>query len=146
MKVVLDTNILVSAVITPHGPCAEIMDLVGLGVLDACVDSRILREYDRVLHKPGLRADPLDAEEICELLHDAGEVVGAVPLPLTLPHPPDVPFLEVASAGRARLVTGNQRHFPKRQRAGVQVLSPRELLDLLRQEGHGATNSKEEPR
>ena len=62
-----------------------------------------------------------------------GQPAAAVPLPVRLPDPDDAPFLEVAAATESILVTGNSRHFPKKAREGVVVLSPAELLELLRQ-------------
>jgi predicted nucleic acid-binding protein len=43
-----------------------------------------------------------------------------------------VPFVEVAAAAAAVLVTGNTRHFPKKACEGVTVVSPKEFLELLR--------------
>ena len=54
MRVVLDTNVLVSGLLTPSGPCGQIVELVLDGVLDLCVDGRILDEYEDVLRRPKL--------------------------------------------------------------------------------------------
>ena len=62
-----------------------------------------------------------------------GELVTPVPLAVALPHPRDLPFLEVANQAGAVLVTGNLRHFPAKARAGVTVVGPRQFLDLLAQ-------------
>ncbi|MBI4604942.1 MAG: hypothetical protein HY721_23520 [Planctomycetes bacterium] len=48
-----------------------------------------------------------------------------------IPDPDDMPFLEVAATAVAVLVTGNQRHFPVRERGATRVVSPRECLGLL---------------
>jgi len=46
-----------------------------------------------------------------------------------LPDPDDEPFLEIALAAKAMaIVTGNKRHFPKREYEGVKILSPAEFL------------------
>jgi predicted nucleic acid-binding protein len=51
-------------------------------------------------------------------------------MPIDLPDADDVKFLEVAiNAAVNALVTGNLRHFPPRQRHGIQVLSPRQLWE-----------------
>ena len=67
-----------------------------------------------------------------DLIRSAVEIAAAFPLPVELPHPADLPFLEVAASAGAVLVTGNLRHYPRRARAGVTVVTPREFLDLLR--------------
>ena len=60
------------------------------------------------------------------------ELVGAVPLPLSLPDPDDAMFLEVASAGGAEyVVTGNIRHFPTDARQGITVVSPRDFIEIV---------------
>ncbi len=132
MNVVLDTNVLVSAALTEGGTCARVVDRIIDGTHPLFVDDRILEEYRRVLPSVGL---PLYRDRARELL-DFIELV-AVPLdPLLLdaelPHEGDRPFLEVAAATGAVLVTGNKRHFPKRVCKSVRVLAPAEFLDLLR--------------
>lgn len=145
MKVVLDTNVLVSGLHTPGGRCSEVLRLVRKRLLAPCVDARILAEYDEVLHRLDRLIPPDEADEMCRVLQEISTVVDPLPLARKLPHLTDVPFLEVAKSSGATLVTGNLRHFPRRQRAGVRVLSPGELLDLLGQEGHGSMCTKEKP-
>ena len=132
MRVVLDTNVVVSAAITTHGTCARIIDLVADGVIGIFVDDRILSEYDSVLHRPQLKIVPEDAAVVLELIRSIAEPVAAVPLAVELPDAGDAPFLEVASAAQAILVTGNARHYPKPSRVGVAVLTPKELLEVIR--------------
>ncbi|NQT52453.1 putative toxin-antitoxin system toxin component, PIN family, partial [bacterium] len=85
MKVVLDTNVVVSAAMTVHGVCARIVDLLADGAFGACADDRILDEYDSVLHRPELRIVPDDAAMVLELIHSAVQIVPAFPLPVELP-------------------------------------------------------------
>jgi len=132
VKVVLDTNVLVSGLYTPGGLCAQVLRLVRSRVLTCCAGSRVLDEYDEVLHGFGPPVSPGEADELCRILRDVAAMAEPPPLAARLPHWDDLPFLEVAKASGAVLVTGNTRHFPKRQCAGVAVMSPRELLDLLR--------------
>jgi uncharacterized protein len=132
MKVVLDTNVIVSAVLTAHGICAQILDMLAGGVFGLYADDRILAEYDSVLRRPQLRLVPQDAAEVMEMIRSVAEPVAGVPLPGELPDPGDMPFLEVAASTDAVLVTGNTRHYPKRLLQGVTVLSPREFMELLR--------------
>ena len=132
MRVVLDTNVIVSGVLTAHGPCAQILDMLADGVFGIYADDRILSEYDGVLHRPGLRLVPADAAEALELIHSVAEPVAAVPLSTILSDPGDIPFLEVAASADAILVTGNKRHYPNRSRSGVIVLTHREFIELVR--------------
>ena len=131
MKSVLDTNALVSGLKTPGGTCAQILFLALDGYVTLCVDHRILDEYRRVCRDPALRLDPVPVRTVLDFLEESSERVTGLPVSVTLPDPSDAPFLEVASAAGACLVTGNIRHFPTIARRDVEVVTPRELLDLL---------------
>ncbi len=61
MKIVLDTNVIVSAAMTAHGTSARIIDLLADGAFALCTDDRILAEYEDVLRRFGLRIVPVDA-------------------------------------------------------------------------------------
>jgi len=131
MKVVIDTNVLVSGLISAAGPCGQIVGLVAEDAIQPCVDDRILHEYERVLPRPRFQIEAEHVSDTLELIRARAEILTPMPLSVTLPDPDDLPFLEVAAACGALLVTGNTRHFPKRARAGVTVLTPAEFLDLL---------------
>ncbi len=76
-------------------------------------------------------------EALLDQIQADGEPVEALPLPRRLPDPDDECFLAAALAGKAQyLVTGNLKHYPKRNRQGVQVVSPRDFLELYRS-AHG---------
>jgi len=132
MKVVLDTNVLVSGLLTSTGPCGQILELLIEGVLQSCIDGRIFAEYRSVVHRPQLAIPRAEADRILEFIRLVAEPVAALPLPIEVPDVDDLPFLEVAATARAILVTGNKRHFPKKARGSVVVVGPSELLDRLR--------------
>lgn len=133
MRVVVDTNVLVSSLLTPRGTSARLMEqLFGAG--DAwLVDSRILAEYRQVLPRPRFRLSPKVVEEVLSAIDASVLIIDAAPLRVRLPDPTDLPFLEVAAAGRAEaLITGNVRHFvPAEGSHDVRVVSPREALNLM---------------
>ena len=52
MKVVIDTNVIVSGLLTPFGNSAEIVRMITSGKLNLCFDARILTEYEEVLKRP----------------------------------------------------------------------------------------------
>ena len=129
MRIVLDTNVLVSALLSPFGPPAEILRLVTTGLVRVCHDARILGEYRQVLLRPAFPFRPLQVESLLDQIEADGEPVTAFSLSHRLPDPDDEAFLEVALAAKARyLVTGNLRHYPLRSREGVQVVSPRAFV------------------
>jgi putative PIN family toxin of toxin-antitoxin system len=132
--VVLDTNVVISALLSPHRAAAQVLDLVIAGDLTALLDDRIVSEYRAVAHRPRFGLPAADVDRVLDAIVALAEHVTARPLDVTLPDADDLPFLEVAAAGRADLlVTGNARHFiPMRGTHDVTVASPRELLDALR--------------
>jgi len=132
VNVVLDTNVLVSGLLTRAGICGRILRLLAEEAFQLCVDERILQEYDAVLPRPAFKIDSEDVLEILELIRSTALFVTPAPLSVALPDPGDLASLEVASASGAVLVTGNARHFPAKARGGVTVVSPAEFLDLLR--------------
>ncbi|MDQ3698659.1 MAG: putative toxin-antitoxin system toxin component, PIN family [Gemmatimonadota bacterium] len=134
MRVVLDTNVVVSGLLSPHGPPGQILSLAITGVLTVLWDDRIAAEYREVTARPRFAFDQRRAAAVLAALVAGGELIGAEPLPIVLPDPDDGPFLEVAAAGRAdALVTGNVPHFrPVHGRHRVRVLTPAQVLDALR--------------
>jgi putative PIN family toxin of toxin-antitoxin system len=136
MRIVLDSNVLVSGLLSPHAPPAQVLRLVLQGDLVPLHDDRILAEYSEVLSRPKFDFDPQDVRTMLHGIEWSGETVFARPLQVVLPDPDDLPFLEVASAAHAdALVTGNRRHYQAASGAhDVPILTPRELIDLLARE------------
>ena len=135
MRIVLDTNVVVSALLSPLGAPAQLLRMVLRGDLAFLYDERIIAEYREVLGRPKFDFDPAAVVEVVQQLERAGELVLAEPLPVELPDPEDLPFLEVAVAGRAdALVTGNPRHYrPRRGQVTMVITSPSELMARLTQ-------------
>jgi len=129
MNVVLDTNVLVSGLLTPHGSSGRVMDLVLSGDLTPCIDDRIIAEYREVLARAKFGFDAVLVEAILDYIEAEGLHVVAAPLGVSLPDPDDIAFLEVAAAAGAEwLITGNLRHFPAGARRGIRVTGPGEFV------------------
>lgn len=129
MNIVLDTNVLVSGLLTPFGPCGEIVRMVSSGEVTLSLDARILIEYQEVLDRPKFKFDKDKVAALLDHIEHRGVTVASSPLRQPLPDIDDEPFLEVAIAARAIcIVTGNQVHFPTELCQGVMVLSPSDFL------------------
>lgn len=129
MRVVIDTNVLVSGLLNALGAPGRIVDGMLIGELVPVVDDRILAEYEEVLARPRFRFDPVQRDGVLLFIREAAERVFAPPLSTTLPDPDDLVFLEVAhAASNVILVTGNLRHFPGASRGGVLVHSPTDFV------------------
>lgn len=113
MNIVLDTNVLVSALWSPGCKPGQIVTAAIMGRFNLCCDFRIVEEYRRVLRYPKFRFRESEIAAILEPLLGQGFSVAAPPLS----QPPftdesDRMFYEVARFCQAPLVTGNIAHFP----------------------------------
>jgi putative PIN family toxin of toxin-antitoxin system len=133
MKVVLDTNVVVSGLISPFGAPGEIVRMVASGALELCYDARVFSEYRSVLLRQEFSLDGVHVEDLLNQIEACGHVTTGKPLAKRLPDSDDEPFLEVALGGEAHfLVTGNLRHYPAKERRGMRVVSPAEFLEICR--------------
>ena len=120
MRIVLDTNVLVSGLLNPDGNPGRVLDLFLAGDVTLVVDDRVLAEYRAVLARPKFGFDAFDVSDLLSLIETESVRVAAPPLGIVVPDEGDLPFIEVAIAGEAEvLVTGNVRHF--RRSAGIPV-------------------------
>ena len=128
----LDTNVLVSGILSPHGPPAAVLRALLTERVRLCFDERILSEYRDVLHRAKFAFDRELVAEVLSFLEAAGIRALAQPIDVVLPDPADQMFIEVAVFGDANfLVTGNLKHFPSSARHGVAIVSPRQFLEAV---------------
>lgn len=133
MKIVLDTNVLVSGLLKSHSDAGTIVRMVAGGLLRVVYDARILTEYREVLGRPKFGFEKAEIEAIITQIETEGILVLGQPLPERLPDPDDEPFLEAALAGKETvLVTGNKKHFPAPVSKKVLVLNPGEFISFYR--------------
>lgn len=135
MRIVLDTNVLVSGLLSPFGPPGVVVRMLVGGALQPVLDARILVEYREVCARPRFGFDPGQISVLLDHLERAALVVAPALLANTLPDPDDAPFLEAALAAAAPLVTGNLTHFPAALRQGAEVMSPAEFVERFRDQG-----------
>lgn len=134
MRVVIDTNVLVSGIINPHGAPGRIVDALLAQRISLLFDDRMMDEYREVLLRPAFSFPRADVDTLLDFIEFASERISAVAAAgVLLPDADDLPFLEVAIAGSAdALVTGNVKHFrPTRGRHDVLICSPAGFLDSL---------------
>lgn len=134
MRVVVDANVLVSAVISELGPPREIVDAWVQERFELIVSPALLDELGDVLTRPRLRrwvSAEVAVEFIAGLAQDA-LVLEDPPLQAGLTADPDDDYLIVLAraAGADYLVSGD-RHLLSLEEPDPPVLTPREFLDLL---------------
>ncbi len=128
---VLDTNVVVSGMLSPSGPPGRLLDMVLLRQLTLAVDDRILSEYREVLERPKFAIAAERLQAFLGIMAYQRNVAAPPGVGLAALEEPDTVFLEVAAVSGQVLVTGNLRHFPKKTRRMVKVLSPTEAWQQL---------------
>lgn len=119
MQIVLDTNVLVSGLLSATGPPGRIVEAALAGHVQLVFDMAIRREYEDVLRRPELALPRGRVDDLFATIDEFGHRVAAAPPWSTgLPDPNDAMFLAVAAATANVLVTGNIRHFPQPAVAG----------------------------
>jgi len=129
---VLDTNVLVSGLLSAKGPSGRLIDAILARKLAIAFDDRILCEYREVLARPRFSFKAADVAAFWEILPFQRHLV-AMPIEgLKASDDSDTKFLEVAAATESKiLVTGNEKHYPEKTRGEVRILSPREAFELI---------------
>lgn len=112
MLVVLDTNIIVPALLSPHGKPAYVFNRFVNGDFTLCADERIIAEYYAVLSRPKLKFNPQLIERIISFIRTHALIVTPIMLPVPFEDESDKKFYEVAKTCNATLITGNLKHFP----------------------------------
>lgn len=112
MLVVIDTNVLVSALWSRNGAPARILSMIISGRLIPCYDYRILTEYREVLARPKFKFSDGEVTSLLEWIIDNGQSVIAEPSNTPFIDESDKKFYEVAKFCGAKLITGNIKHFP----------------------------------
>lgn len=126
MLVVVDTNILVSALWSRNGAPARIISMILNGVIIPCFDYRIMAEYREVLQRPKFGFSKSEVNSLLDWFTAIGLSVVAEPIDEVFIDKADKKFYEVAKHCGAVLITGNLKHFP----ADPQIVSVSAFLDI----------------
>jgi uncharacterized protein len=133
VRVVLDVNVLISALIAPTGAPARIVSQWLEGGIELVVSPALIAEAERTLALPKLRAriDQADAERFIELLTDRAESIPDPEDPPTIrsSDPGDDYLLALAASEQVALVSGDDHLLALRGRAPI--MSPRDFIERL---------------
>jgi len=130
---VVDTNVFVSAAITPGGICDRVLQHAVRGTFRIAWDNSLLAEYRDVLGRPRFGLSESSVKRLLSALPPTGYRRG-IELRIDLPDPDDLVFAMVACATAEKtIVTGNPPHFPRAamRKLGVTILSPRQAFEQL---------------
>jgi putative PIN family toxin of toxin-antitoxin system len=129
--VVIDTNVLVSALLKSNSIPARIIAEALNGDIIPILNSEIIEEYADVLSRPKFRFDKSAVKVLLDELGKRAIFSDYGLIEDEIPDPKDVVFYAVLMEKRkddeAYLVTGNIKHFPVK----TYVVTPREMLDII---------------
>jgi len=130
LRLVVDTNIVVSAALKPDGRQRTVLLLAITTPARLYVSNAILTEYQAVLSRPEFQIRKGLRQQLLDLLKKRAHLVNPVRRIQVANDPEDNKFIECADAARADyLVTGNVRHFPKFWK-NTKIVTSREFLNL----------------
>lgn len=131
LRLVIDTNVVVSAVLKPDGLQRTVFLLATAKPARWYVSGPIMEEYSAVLARPELKIRKNLRLQFIQLIKNHTYSVTPSRLPQLTTDPDDNIFMECADAARADyLVTGNQRHFPRFWKK-TKIIHSREFLDIV---------------
>ena len=134
--VVIDTNVLVSALITrnENSPTVQILRFLANGNIVPVYSDEILKEYNEVLRRDKFKLPEIIIINLLKDIMDNGfKITELAEVTETMPDPKDIVFYAVTLSAQdkdAFLVTGNGKHFPEKPF----VVTPSELVEILKQE------------
>jgi len=130
LRLVIDTNVLISAAIKPAGLQRTVLLLAVTRPARLYVSRAILEEYGNVLARSELQIRKGLRQQLLQLIKNHSYTVAPTRRLEVASDRDDNIFLECADAARADyLVTGNQKHFPRFWKK-TKIITPREFISL----------------
>jgi len=131
LRLVIDTNIIVSAALKPDGLQRTVLLLAIAKPARWYVTEEIIAEYRDVLSRAELKIRKGLRQQLLQLIQSQAHSVKPLRALQVTGDPDDNKFLECAdAAGADYLITGNQRHFPKFWKK-TKVITSREFIDIV---------------
>jgi len=111
-QIVIDTNVIISSVLSPNGKPSEIVKRCFSNSLQLICTNEILDEYRRVLSYNKLNITADTQASIIRAIEEVAVFIEPTVSEIPLPHESDRIFYDTAKSGNAILITGNLKHFP----------------------------------
>ncbi|MCL2663369.1 MAG: putative toxin-antitoxin system toxin component, PIN family [Oscillospiraceae bacterium] len=133
LNVVIDTNVLVSGLITAHGFPAKIVNALKEKQFTLFVSSEILIEYRDVLYRKRFGLETKDVDDLLDVICLNGVSVTTDASTISLPDEDDRCFYDIAKYAGAYLATGNTKHYPN----DSAIITPVDFVSLLEDNHRG---------
>lgn len=128
-KVIIDTNVLVSALLSSHEDSATVRLLMMLldGRIIPVITDGIFSEYGEVLRRKKFRFPEESVSVLLDEIRKKSRMIKPVLSDVELPDENDRPFLDaLLTEDETILITGNLKHFPRHER----IMTARDFLAL----------------
>jgi uncharacterized protein len=121
VRLVIDTNVVISAFINPLGKPSQIMKMILGREAELCYNSAILSEYESVMYRPKF-SGKIDSENVRRFINRLRSIgisfnplLNNTSLQKTekIPDESDRIFYDTAKGSGSILISGNLKHFPK---------------------------------
>ena len=128
INIVLDTNIIISAALSPKGNPAKILELVITDdELQIYYNAAIMAEYQEVLSREHLKLSIKTQHRIINTIKKAGILIDPPTSTMPLPDESDRIFYDTAKEVNAYLITGNLKHYPEEPH----ILLPARFIEIF---------------
>ena len=140
LKIVLDSNVFVSALINPRGKPAQILNYVFENKIRLFTSPSIIEELERVLSYPKLvKRHGLEKQElkkfVSDLLSILSLVEGKKAIELIAEDPADNNYLSCVVDAKADFIVSGDIHLLNlREYEGIQIITPAQFLEMLEKE------------
>jgi len=137
LKIILDTNVFVSALINPHGKPSQILDCVFENKLRLFLSAPIIEELEQVLNYPKLvKRHGLEEEEVEEFISSLLSITSLVREEQTIKaipcDPSDDKFLSCAISAKADcIISGDEHLLNLDEYAGIRIVTPARFLEIM---------------
>jgi len=126
MRLVLDTNVVISAFIKPDSKPSHVLKIALGHKAELCYNSAILGEYESVMLRPKFssKIDTNNIRRFIDLIRSIGFPFHPPPSNIKLPDESDRIFYDTAKKSGSVLISGNIKHFPQE----TFIISPADFL------------------
>ena len=130
MKIVLDTNVLISAIFF-YGPPYQVLKAWQEGRIKIAISEEILTEYQWVAEELSKQFPSVDIEQILELLTIHAEIVDTQGFEVTVcEDPDDNMFISCALASKSKIIVSGDKHLLRISGyKNIDVFKPRDFID-----------------
>ena len=126
-NVVIDSNVLVSGLISSKGNPAQIINALKANQFNIFYNAEIMAEYEEVLNRERFGFKKDDINELLNLIAEMGTPILAEKSTFPFADADDRIFYDVAIASGAYVITGNTDDFPNEPF----IIKPKDFMDML---------------